>query len=74
MADIAAPVKSEAAALPGHSPGVVLQSTLIGLTAFLTVVDLFATRNDGGLSHVALLSGPSARLVRRDDRFAVSSG
>ena len=29
---------------PGHSPGVVLRSLVIGLTAFLTVVDLFATQ------------------------------
>ena len=28
----------------GHSPGVVLRSLIIGLTAFLTVVDLFATQ------------------------------
>ena len=28
----------------GHSPGVVLRSLVIGLTAFLTVVDLFATQ------------------------------
>ena len=28
----------------GHSPGVVLRSIVIGLTAFLTVVDLFATQ------------------------------
>jgi MFS transporter, YNFM family, putative membrane transport protein len=44
MADIAAPMKSEVGALPGHSPGVMLRSTVIGLTAFLTVVDLFATQ------------------------------
>src|SRR5213596_2554332 len=28
----------------GHSPGLVLRSFVIGLTAFLTVVDLFATQ------------------------------
>ncbi|MES1149546.1 MAG: MFS transporter, partial [Bradyrhizobium guangdongense] len=28
----------------GHSPGVVIRSLVIGLTAFLTVVDLFATQ------------------------------
>src|SRR6516165_7545040 len=28
----------------GHSPGVALRSLVIGLTAFLTVVDLFATQ------------------------------
>jgi YNFM family putative membrane transporter len=44
MADIAAPMKSDAVGLPGHSPGVVLRSAVIGLTAFLTVVDLFATQ------------------------------
>jgi MFS transporter, YNFM family, putative membrane transport protein len=30
--------------LPGHSSGVLLRSAVIGLTAFLTVVDLFATQ------------------------------
>jgi MFS transporter, YNFM family, putative membrane transport protein len=30
--------------MDGHSPGVVLRSVVIGLTAFLTVVDLFATQ------------------------------
>src|ERR1700753_2482298 len=35
---------SNAAAMPAHSPGVVLRSIVIGLTAFLTVVDLFATQ------------------------------
>lgn len=44
MADIAAPMKSDAVGMPGHSPGVVLRSAVIGLTAFLTVVDLFATQ------------------------------
>jgi predicted MFS family arabinose efflux permease len=44
MADIAAPMKPEAMRMPGHSPGVVLRSLVIGLTAFLTVVDLFATQ------------------------------
>src|SRR5690349_21372815 len=33
-----------ATAVHGHSPGVVLRSLVIGLTAFLTVVDLFATQ------------------------------
>jgi MFS transporter, YNFM family, putative membrane transport protein len=37
-------MKSEAAAMDAHSPGVVLRSVIIGLTAFLTVVDLFATQ------------------------------
>ena len=44
MTDISAPMKSEAMEMHGHSPGVVLRSLVIGLTAFLTVVDLFATQ------------------------------
>src|SRR5258707_2349208 len=44
MTDISAPMKSEAMDMPSHSPGVVLRSLVIGLTAFLTVVDLFATQ------------------------------
>lgn len=44
MADIAAQMKSEAMEMPAHSPGMVLRSLIIGLTAFLTVVDLFATQ------------------------------
>src|SRR5437899_11798706 len=44
MTDISAQIKSEAMATQGHSPGVVLRSLVIGLTAFLTVVDLFATQ------------------------------
>jgi hypothetical protein len=45
MTDISAqPVKSAAMAMEDHSPGVVLRSIIIGLTAFLTVVDLFATQ------------------------------
>jgi YNFM family putative membrane transporter len=39
-----ATMKSEAMEMLGHSPGVVLRSVVIGLTAFLTVVDLFATQ------------------------------
>ncbi len=35
---------SEAMAMRGHAPGVALRSFVIGLTAFLTVVDLFATQ------------------------------
>jgi YNFM family putative membrane transporter len=34
----------ETMGMHGHSPGVVLRSLVIGLTAFLTVVDLFATQ------------------------------
>jgi YNFM family putative membrane transporter len=44
MTDISAPMKSEAMDMRGRSPGVVLRSLVIGLTAFLTVVDLFATQ------------------------------
>src|SRR3954463_3206296 len=44
MTDLSAPMKPHAMDLPGHSPGVVLRSLIIGLTAFLTVVDLFATQ------------------------------
>src|SRR5882762_3399258 len=44
MTDISAEMKSESMAMHGHSPGVVLRSLIIGLTAFLTVVDLFATQ------------------------------
>jgi MFS transporter, YNFM family, putative membrane transport protein len=42
MSDIAAPVR--VSDMQGHSPGIVLRSLVIGLTAFLTVVDLFATQ------------------------------
>src|SRR5882672_6262354 len=42
MSDLAAPMRTSD--LHGHSPGVVLRSVVIGLTAFLTVVDLFATQ------------------------------
>ena len=35
---------SDVMEMPGHSPGVALRSLVIGLTAFLTVVDLFATQ------------------------------
>src|SRR5689334_6535291 len=44
MTDLSASMKSEAMAMHAHSPGVVLRSVIIGLTAFLTVVDLFATQ------------------------------
>src|SRR3954447_9080752 len=44
MTYISAGIKSETVAMHGHSPGVVLRSLIIGLTAFLTVVDLFATQ------------------------------
>jgi YNFM family putative membrane transporter len=45
MSDLAAQaMKSGTMAMDDHSPGVVLRSIVIGLTAFLTVVDLFATQ------------------------------
>jgi len=44
MTEISAPVRTEAMEMHGHSPGVALRSLVIGLTAFLTVVDLFATQ------------------------------
>jgi MFS transporter, YNFM family, putative membrane transport protein len=44
MNDLSAPMKPDAMAMQAHSPGVVLRSLVIGLTAFLTVVDLFATQ------------------------------
>jgi MFS transporter, YNFM family, putative membrane transport protein len=44
MTDMPADVTVEAMQGHGHSQGVVLRSAVIGLTAFLTVVDLFATQ------------------------------
>jgi YNFM family putative membrane transporter len=45
MTDISAQdMTSPAITLHGQSPGVLLRSIVIGLTAFLTVVDLFATQ------------------------------
>ncbi|MBR0824458.1 MFS transporter [Bradyrhizobium manausense] len=44
MTDLSAPMKPSEMAMHEHSPGVVLRSLVIGLTAFLTVVDLFATQ------------------------------
>jgi YNFM family putative membrane transporter len=44
MTDLSAAIRSETMEMHGHSPGVVLRSLIIGLTAFLTVVDLFATQ------------------------------
>jgi len=44
MTVIPAQMASNATAMHVHSPGVVLRSIVIGLTAFLTVVDLFATQ------------------------------
>ena len=44
MTDISAEIESATLTMQGHSPGVLLRSLIIGLTAFLTVVDLFATQ------------------------------
>ena len=44
MTDMQAEATMEVMQSHGHSPGVVLRSLVIGLTAFLTVVDLFATQ------------------------------
>ena len=44
MTDISAATKSESMEMHGHSRSVLLRSLIIGLTAFLTVVDLFATQ------------------------------
>jgi predicted MFS family arabinose efflux permease len=44
MTDISAEMKSKDIEMHAHSPGVVPRSLVIGLTAFLTVVDLFATQ------------------------------
>ena len=50
MTDIPAPaMTSNTSAMHAHSPGVVLRSVVIGLTAFLTVVDLFAMLDEEGL-------------------------
>ena len=44
MDDLTAPMKPSAIAMDERSPGGALRSLVIGLTAFLTVVDLFATQ------------------------------
>src|SRR5882724_2161332 len=44
MTNLSAPMKTHAMDVHHHSPGVMLRSLVIGLTAFLTVVDLFATQ------------------------------
>src|SRR5690349_8794748 len=44
MTDLSAHLKSETATIHVASPGAALRSVIIGLTAFLTVVDLFATQ------------------------------
>ena len=43
MTDLSA-IKPGSVTMEAHSPGPVLRSLVIGLTAFLTVVDLFATQ------------------------------
>ncbi|BAL78422.1 MFS transporter [Bradyrhizobium cosmicum] len=44
MTDLSATVRQGTMTMDGHSPGVAQRSLVIGLTAFLTVVDLFATQ------------------------------
>lgn len=44
MRDVLTDATARAMPLEGYSPGVVRRSLVIGLTAFLTVVDLFATQ------------------------------
>ncbi|MDE5439907.1 MFS transporter [Bradyrhizobium sp. CSA207] len=44
MTDLSAQMKPTATQMGEHSPGVGFRSLVIGLTAFLTVVDLFATQ------------------------------
>src|SRR4051794_11782942 len=44
MTDLSASMPPAAMDMHEHSPGVALRSLVIGLTAFLTVVDLFATQ------------------------------
>jgi hypothetical protein len=48
MTDIPAEATMEVMQSHGRSPGVVTRSLVIGLTAFLTVVDLFATHATPG--------------------------
>lgn len=44
MIDLSSPIRPAAVTMDAHSPGAALRSLVIGLTAFLTVVDLFATQ------------------------------
>ncbi|RQH13487.1 MFS transporter [Bradyrhizobium sp. RP6] len=44
MADLSASIKPAAMTMEAHSSGLAFRSLVIGLTAFLTVVDLFATQ------------------------------
>jgi MFS transporter, YNFM family, putative membrane transport protein len=44
MSELTAAMRPQAIEMDGHPTGVLLRSLVIGLTAFLTVVDLFATQ------------------------------
>jgi MFS transporter, YNFM family, putative membrane transport protein len=44
MTDLTAPIKADSIEMHDHSPGMAMRSLVIGMTAFLTVVDLFATQ------------------------------
>ena len=44
MTELSAPIEPAAMTMEAHAPGLALRSLVIGLTAFLTVVDLFATQ------------------------------
>ena len=44
MTDLSTVIKPAAMTMDEHPPGLILRSLIIGLTAFLTVVDLFATQ------------------------------
>lgn len=44
MTDLSTPIRPAAVTMDAHSPGLARRSLVIGLTAFLTVVDLFATQ------------------------------
>lgn len=44
MTDLSTAIRPAAVTMDAHSPGAALRSLVIGLTAFLTVVDLFATQ------------------------------
>src|ERR1700745_4295878 len=44
MTDMSAEIETATLTMQGRSPSVLMRSLVIGLTAFLTVVDLFATQ------------------------------
>lgn len=44
MTDLSTPIRPAVVTMDAHSPGAALRSLVIGLTAFLTLVDLFATQ------------------------------